>query len=178
VVRVPDYRSRDPGFDSRRYQIFRDVVLLERGPLSLVRITEELLEWKSSGSGIRKSSLTAIGIRCADHARDTLHPQNSSLTSLTWGGSSVDIVCLQTKATEFGLVYVSMFWRYLLMELQLFQFRYIHQQMKANQAKRNQTKTKNNKKHFANILLYLKIVRRLQYQFWISFRCNFKLRLK
>jgi hypothetical protein len=26
---------------------------LERGPLSLVRITEVLLEWKSSGSGSR-----------------------------------------------------------------------------------------------------------------------------
>jgi hypothetical protein len=25
---------------------------LDRGPLSLVRINEELLEWKSSGSGI------------------------------------------------------------------------------------------------------------------------------
>jgi hypothetical protein len=25
---------------------------LERGPLSLVRIAEELLEWKSNGSGI------------------------------------------------------------------------------------------------------------------------------
>jgi hypothetical protein len=25
---------------------------LERGPLSLVRITEELLEWKSRGSGL------------------------------------------------------------------------------------------------------------------------------
>jgi hypothetical protein len=25
---------------------------LERGPLSLVRITEELLEWKSSGFGL------------------------------------------------------------------------------------------------------------------------------
>jgi hypothetical protein len=25
---------------------------LERGPLSLVSITEELLEWKSSGSGL------------------------------------------------------------------------------------------------------------------------------
>jgi hypothetical protein len=25
---------------------------LERGPLSLVRITEELLDWKSSGSGL------------------------------------------------------------------------------------------------------------------------------
>jgi hypothetical protein len=28
------------GFDSRRYQIFREVVGLERGPLSLVRIIE------------------------------------------------------------------------------------------------------------------------------------------
>jgi hypothetical protein len=44
VVRVPGCRSRDLGFDSRRYQIFREVVGLERGPLSLVRIIEELLE--------------------------------------------------------------------------------------------------------------------------------------
>jgi hypothetical protein len=51
VVRVPGYRSKGPGFDSPRYQIFWEVVGLERGPLSLVRITEELLEWKSSGSG-------------------------------------------------------------------------------------------------------------------------------
>jgi hypothetical protein len=50
VVRVPGYRPRGPGFDSRRYHIFRKVVGLERGPLSLVRITEELLEWKRSGS--------------------------------------------------------------------------------------------------------------------------------
>jgi hypothetical protein len=27
-------------------------VVLEQGPLSLVRIIEELLEWKSSGSGL------------------------------------------------------------------------------------------------------------------------------
>jgi hypothetical protein len=52
VVRVPGYRSWGPGFDSRRYQIFWEVVVLERGPPSLVRITEELLEWKSSGSGL------------------------------------------------------------------------------------------------------------------------------
>jgi hypothetical protein len=44
VVIVPGYRSRGPGFDSRHCQIFREVVGLERGPLSLVRITEELLE--------------------------------------------------------------------------------------------------------------------------------------
>ena len=44
VVRVSGYRYRGPGFDSRRYQIFWVVVGLERGPLSLVRSTEELLE--------------------------------------------------------------------------------------------------------------------------------------
>jgi hypothetical protein len=30
VVRVPGYRSRGPGFNSRRYQIFWEVVGLER----------------------------------------------------------------------------------------------------------------------------------------------------
>jgi hypothetical protein len=46
VVRVPSYRSRGPEFDSRRYRIFLEVVGLERDPLSLVRIIEELLERK------------------------------------------------------------------------------------------------------------------------------------
>jgi hypothetical protein len=44
VVRVSGYRSRGPGFDSQHYQIFWEVVVPERGPLSLVRIIEELLE--------------------------------------------------------------------------------------------------------------------------------------
>jgi hypothetical protein len=52
VVRVPGYRSRGPGFDSRAYQIFWEVVGLERGPLSLVSTTEELLGRNSSGSGL------------------------------------------------------------------------------------------------------------------------------
>jgi hypothetical protein len=46
AVRVPGYKYRGPGFDSRRYQIFWEAVGLERGPLSLVRIIEELLERK------------------------------------------------------------------------------------------------------------------------------------
>jgi hypothetical protein len=50
VARVSGYRSRVPGFDSRRYQICWEVVGLERGPLSLVRITEELLESKIAAS--------------------------------------------------------------------------------------------------------------------------------
>jgi hypothetical protein len=45
VVRVPSYRSRSPGFDSRLYQIFGEVVGLERDQLSLVITIEELLEW-------------------------------------------------------------------------------------------------------------------------------------
>jgi hypothetical protein len=45
---------------------------LERGPLNLVRITEELLECKSSGSGSRKPRLTAVGIRCADNATPSI----------------------------------------------------------------------------------------------------------
>jgi hypothetical protein len=65
VVRVPGYRGRR--FDSRRYHIFWEVVGLERGPFWLVSVTEELLEWESSGSGSRKPRLTAMGICCADH---------------------------------------------------------------------------------------------------------------
>jgi hypothetical protein len=42
IVRIPD--SRGPRIDSRRYHIFLKVVGLERYPLNLVRITEELLE--------------------------------------------------------------------------------------------------------------------------------------
>jgi hypothetical protein len=37
---------QSPGFDSRHYQIFWEVVGLVRGPLSLVSTTEELLDSK------------------------------------------------------------------------------------------------------------------------------------
>jgi hypothetical protein len=57
---------------------------LERGPLSLVRIIEELLEWKSSGSKL-------------------------ALTSPTGCGRSVGVVRLRTKTTEFSLVISSIF---------------------------------------------------------------------
>jgi hypothetical protein len=45
VVRVIDYRCRGPEFDSRALQK-KEVVGLERGPLSLVSTTEELLDRK------------------------------------------------------------------------------------------------------------------------------------
>jgi hypothetical protein len=40
------------GFDSLCYQIFGEVVGLERGPLNFVSTVEELLERKSSDSGL------------------------------------------------------------------------------------------------------------------------------
>jgi hypothetical protein len=43
---------RKSGFDSRRYQIFLEVVGLERGPLSLVSTTEELLGRNNNGSSL------------------------------------------------------------------------------------------------------------------------------
>jgi hypothetical protein len=79
-VRVLGYRSRGPGFDSRRYQIFWEVVGLDRGPLTLVRITVELLEWKSSGSGQenRINDRRGGGIRCVDHATPTIRKSGTN----------------------------------------------------------------------------------------------------
>jgi hypothetical protein len=95
VVRVHGYTSRGPGFDSRRCQMFWEVVGLERGPHSLLRIIEQLLEWKSSGSGLE----TRINDR-GDPLRwqhDTLYLKKLALTSATSGGRSVGIVRLRTN---------------------------------------------------------------------------------
>jgi hypothetical protein len=61
MVRVPGYRSRGSGLDSRRYLIFWEIVGLERVPLNLVTTIEELLKWKISGSGFRKPRLRPWG---------------------------------------------------------------------------------------------------------------------
>jgi hypothetical protein len=52
VVRVPDYRSRGPGSIPGSTRFFREVVGLERGPLSLVSTTDELSGRNISGSGL------------------------------------------------------------------------------------------------------------------------------
>jgi hypothetical protein len=101
VIRVPGYRSSGPGFDSRRYHIFREVVGLKRGPVSLVSTIELLLGRNSSGSGLENRE---YGRRDPLRwPRVTLCPQKLALTSPTIGGRSVGIVRLRTKATEFVL---------------------------------------------------------------------------
>jgi hypothetical protein len=101
VIKVPGYRSKDPGIDSRHYQILWEVVGIKRGPLSLVNITEKLLEWKSSGFGSRKPRLMTVDPLC--WPRGTFSQEKLALTSPTCGGRSFGIVRLRTKAKEFSL---------------------------------------------------------------------------
>jgi hypothetical protein len=72
MVRVPGYRSRDPGLipGATRFSEW-EVVSLERGPLSLVSTTEELLERKIAAP-VQKSENTAVGIRHADHVAPSI----------------------------------------------------------------------------------------------------------
>jgi hypothetical protein len=86
------------GFDYRHYQIFWEVVGLERGPLSLVSTIEELLGRKSGDSSLENRE---YGRRDPlSWPRGTLYPQKLAITSPTSGGRSVGIVRLRTHATE------------------------------------------------------------------------------
>jgi hypothetical protein len=64
---------RRPGFDSRHYQE-KKVMGLERGPLSLMSTTEELLDRKVS-TPVYKTENKAVGIHHADH----VHPLSAKV---------------------------------------------------------------------------------------------------
>jgi hypothetical protein len=81
----PEVRDR-----YRRYQIFWEVVGLERSLLSLVSTIEELLETKSSCSGLENRDHGCRDLRL--WSRGTLYLQKLALTSRTSGGRSVCIV--------------------------------------------------------------------------------------
>jgi hypothetical protein len=87
------------GFDFRLYQIFWQVVSLERVPLGAVSTIEELLDGNSRGSGLE---IRDYGHRDSSRwPRGTLYPQKLAITSPTSGGRSVGIVLSRTQATEY-----------------------------------------------------------------------------
>jgi hypothetical protein len=85
------------GQSSRYYQIFWEVVRLERGPLNLVTTTEKLLGRNSSGSGLESREYGRGDPLRWPH---TLYLQKLTLTSPTSGDCSVGIGRSRTKATE------------------------------------------------------------------------------
>jgi hypothetical protein len=102
LVRAPGYRAKGPGFDCQRYQLFWEVVGVERGLLSIVSATEELIARKRSCSGLENQD---YGRRDPPSwLRDTLYPQMLALTSPTSGGRSVGIVRPRTRPRSLVLV--------------------------------------------------------------------------
>jgi hypothetical protein len=85
IVRVHGHRSRV----RVRFQALPDFVS-----------TVELLERKSSGSGLENRDYVRRGSCRADHAAP-LYPHKIELTSPACGGRSVGIVRSRTQATEF-----------------------------------------------------------------------------
>jgi hypothetical protein len=75
VVKSSWLQIRRPGFDSWRK---KRVVGLERGPLSLVSTTEELLDRKVAAP-VWKTGNTAVGIRHADHVAPSIRKSWQSL---------------------------------------------------------------------------------------------------
>jgi hypothetical protein len=68
---------RRPGLDSRHYQK-KKVVGLERGPLSLMSTTEELLD-RNVAAPVKKIENTAVGIHHADHVAPSIRKSWQSL---------------------------------------------------------------------------------------------------
>jgi hypothetical protein len=98
VVRVLGYRSGGPG--SIPGTTRKKIMGLERGPLSLVSTTEELLDRKVAAPvqktekyGQRDPSSWPLG---------TFYPDKLAITSPTSGGCSVGIVRSRTHTMEFS----------------------------------------------------------------------------
>jgi hypothetical protein len=75
---------------------------LERGPLSLMSTTEELLGRKSSGSCLENREYCRRDP--SRWPRSTLYAQKLAITSSTSGGLSVGIVRSRTQTMEFSFL--------------------------------------------------------------------------
>jgi hypothetical protein len=101
VVYLSEFLPTDPEVRVRfaALQDFREVVGLERGPLSLMSTIEELLQRKCSGSGLENRDYGRKGSISANYATP-LYPQKLAVTSPTSGGRSVS-----RSVTEIALLF-------------------------------------------------------------------------
>jgi hypothetical protein len=109
VIRVLGYRSGGPGSIPGTTSK-KKAVGLERGPLSLVSTTEELLDRKVAAPAY-KTENTVLGISHADHAAPSIR-KKLAITSPTSGGI-VGIVRSRTQTMEFSLF----FFRYFMLDM-------------------------------------------------------------
>jgi hypothetical protein len=91
----PETQVRFPALPEKK------VVGLERGPLSLLSTTEELLDRQVAGP-VYKTENTSVGIRHAYHVAPSIS-KKLAITSATSGGRSVGIVRSRTQTMEFFL---------------------------------------------------------------------------
>jgi hypothetical protein len=96
--------ARVPG-RIKQLQIFWEAAGLGRGPLSIVRTTEELLEGKVAVP-VYKTEINERG-NLLRWPRDTLYPQTLALNSPKSGGRSVGIVRSRTRSTEFSFSFIA-----------------------------------------------------------------------
>jgi hypothetical protein len=90
-------------FDSRRYQIFWEVVGLERGPLSLMSTIEELLGRNSRGSDLE---IRKYGRKDPSRwPRGTVYPQTLALTLLPSLGPAIGVVHSMAQPTQFSVFF-------------------------------------------------------------------------
>jgi hypothetical protein len=96
------------GFDSRRYQVFWEVVGLEHGSLNLVTTTEELFGTNSNGSGLESRE---YGRRNpSSWPRDTLYQQKLSLTRVHVELTNLP-PSMSRSSRQFGILNISQRYR-------------------------------------------------------------------
>jgi hypothetical protein len=108
VINGSEFLATDtevPGLIPVATRFFWEVVGLERGPLNLVRIIEELLE-RIVAASVKKTEIN--GRRdLLRWLRDTLYPLKLAPSSPTSGGRSVGIVRWRTKPRNFFLSFIN-----------------------------------------------------------------------
>jgi hypothetical protein len=104
VVKLSEFLATDPEARVRFPALPEKKVGLERGPLSLVSTTEDLLDRKVAAPAYKIEN-TVVRIRHADHVAPSIR-KKLTITSPPSGGRSVGIVRSRTQTMEFSFLFL------------------------------------------------------------------------